>query len=54
MLLGLSAATGDPDYRRRAEATLEAFAGAVQGEGLRAASFLLVAQDALAGRRERP
>jgi uncharacterized protein YyaL (SSP411 family) len=47
MLLGLADASGVPDYRRRAEATLEAFAGAVQGEGMRAASFLLVAQDAL-------
>ena len=53
MLLGLAAATGEPDYRRRAEATLEAFAGAVQGEGLRAASFLLVAQDALAAAHAR-
>jgi uncharacterized protein YyaL (SSP411 family) len=54
MLLGLAAATGDADYRRRAEATLEAFAGAVQGEGLRAASFLLVARDALAAAHPRP
>jgi hypothetical protein len=53
MLLGLAAATGEADYRRRAEATLEAFAGAVQGEGLRAASFLLVAQDALAAAHTR-
>jgi uncharacterized protein YyaL (SSP411 family) len=52
MLLALSAATGDPDYRRRAEATLEAFAGAVAGEGVRASSFLLVARDALAMRRD--
>jgi uncharacterized protein YyaL (SSP411 family) len=51
MLLGLAVATGEPEYRRRAEATLEAFAGAVQGEGLRAASFLLVAGDALAAAR---
>ena len=54
MLLGLAAATGEADYRRRAEATLEAFAGAVAGEGLRAASFLLVARDALAAGRPRP
>ena len=54
MLLGLAAATGEADYRRRAEATLEAFAGAVQGEGLRAASFLLVARDALAAAHPRP
>lgn len=52
MLLALSAATGDPDYRRRAEATLEAFAGAVAGEGVRASSFLLVARDALAMPRD--
>lgn len=54
MLLGLAAATGETEYGRRAEATLEAFAGAVQGEGLRAASFLLVARDALAATRPRP
>ena len=53
MLLGLSAVTGEPDYRRRAEATLEAFAGAVTGEGVGASSFLLVARDALAQPRER-
>jgi uncharacterized protein YyaL (SSP411 family) len=52
MLLGLAAATGEPDYRRRAEATLEAFGGAVGGEGVRASSFLLVARDALAMPRE--
>jgi uncharacterized protein YyaL (SSP411 family) len=50
MLLGLGAVTGDVTYRRRAEATLEAFAGAVQGEGLRGSSFLLVAREALATR----
>jgi uncharacterized protein YyaL (SSP411 family) len=47
LLLGLAAATGEPEYRRRAQATLDAFAGAVQGEGIRAASFVLVARDAL-------
>ncbi len=52
MLLGLAAATGDPDYRRRGEATLEAFAGAVAGEGVRASSFLLVARDALTTPRD--
>jgi len=52
MLLALSAATGEPDYRRRAEATLEAFAGAVAGEGVRASSFLLVARDAMAMPRD--
>ncbi len=53
LLLGLAAVTGDSTYRRRAEATLEAFAGAVQGEGLRGSSFLLVAREALAA-RDRP
>lgn len=53
LLLGLAAVTGDPAYRRRAEATLEAFAGAVQGEGLRGSSFLLVAREAMAS-RDRP
>ncbi|HKC48856.1 MAG TPA: DUF255 domain-containing protein [Gemmatimonadales bacterium] len=53
LLLGLAAVTGVSDYRRRAEATLEAFAGAVQGEGLRGSSFLLVAREALAT-RDRP
>jgi len=46
-LLQLAALTGDERYRRRAEATLEAFAGAVSGEGLRASSYLAVARDAL-------
>lgn len=50
LLLGLASVTGDSAYRRRAEATLEAFANAVQGEGLRGASFLLVAREALASR----
>jgi hypothetical protein len=53
LLLGLAAVTGDSTYRRRAEATLEAFAGAVQGEGQRGSSFLLVAREALAS-RDRP
>jgi uncharacterized protein YyaL (SSP411 family) len=48
LLLQLAAATGDASYRRRADATLEAFAGAIQGEGPRSASFLLVARAALA------
>jgi uncharacterized protein YyaL (SSP411 family) len=46
-LLQLAVFTGDERYRRRAEATLEAFAGAVPGEGLRASSYLTVARDAL-------
>jgi uncharacterized protein YyaL (SSP411 family) len=52
MLLGLFVVTGETDFRRRAEATLEAFAGAVSGEGVRASSFLLVARNALAMPRD--
>jgi len=40
--------TGDPSYRRRAEATLEAFAGSVPGGGLRASTFLSAARETLA------
>ncbi|HTR21114.1 MAG TPA: DUF255 domain-containing protein [Gemmatimonadales bacterium] len=47
VFLRLAAATGEPQYRRRAEATLEAFAGTVPPQGLPAASFLTVARDAL-------
>jgi uncharacterized protein YyaL (SSP411 family) len=54
MLLDLAMATGDGDYRRRAEATLQAFAGAVSGEGPRAATFLFVARETLAGGYARP
>jgi uncharacterized protein YyaL (SSP411 family) len=43
VLLHLADATGDAAYRRRAEAALEAFAGAVPGEGIRASSYLAVA-----------
>ncbi len=43
VLLHLADASGDPGYRRRAEATLEAFAGAVRGEGIRASSYLTAA-----------
>jgi hypothetical protein len=35
-------------YRRRAEATLEAFAGGLPGAGVRAATLLAVAREALA------
>jgi uncharacterized protein YyaL (SSP411 family) len=38
VLLQLSEDTGDPRYRRRAEATLEAFAAATHGQGARAAT----------------
>src|SRR5438128_3749568 len=47
VFLQLAACTGDARYRRRAQATLEAFAGAIGGEGLRAASYLAVARDAV-------
>jgi uncharacterized protein len=50
VLLRLAALTGEARYRRRAEATLEAFAGAVAGEGLRASSYLAAVADALAAR----
>jgi uncharacterized protein YyaL (SSP411 family) len=43
VLLHLADATGDATYRRRAEATLEAFAGAVPDEGIRASSYLAAA-----------
>ncbi|HYT70151.1 MAG TPA: DUF255 domain-containing protein [Gemmatimonadales bacterium] len=48
VLLQLGEATGDARYRRRAEATLEAFAGTVAGEGVRASSYLATAQYVLA------
>jgi uncharacterized protein YyaL (SSP411 family) len=47
MLLQLADATGEPTYRRRAEATLEAFAGMLPGEDMRASSYLAVAQSVL-------
>ena len=47
VLLRLAAVTGDAGYRRRARATLEAFAGGVDGAGLRAATFLAAAREAL-------
>src|SRR5712691_8485417 len=50
VLLQLAEATGDARYRRRAEATLEAFAGALAGDDVRASSYLLVAQHALVAR----
>jgi uncharacterized protein YyaL (SSP411 family) len=40
VLLHLADATGDTGYRRRAEATLEAFAGVMAGEGIHASSYL--------------
>ncbi|MGH7646239.1 MAG: DUF255 domain-containing protein [Gemmatimonadales bacterium] len=49
-LLRLFRATGDASYQRRAEAVLEAFAAGIGGEGVRAATYLTVAREALAGR----
>lgn len=46
-LLQLAEATGDVRYRRRAEAALEAFAGAIAGQGVRASSYLAAAGEAL-------
>jgi uncharacterized protein YyaL (SSP411 family) len=45
--LRLAAVTGDAGYRRRARATLEAFAGGLDGAGLRASTYLAVAREAL-------
>ncbi|HEV8265347.1 MAG TPA: DUF255 domain-containing protein [Gemmatimonadales bacterium] len=50
VLLRLSEATGDAAYRRRAEAALEAFIGAVDGAGVRASTFLGAAREVLASR----
>jgi len=50
VLLRLARATGDVRYRRRAEATLEAFTGAVVGEGVRASSYLATVQELLRDR----
>jgi uncharacterized protein YyaL (SSP411 family) len=54
VLLRLAEATGDPAYRRRAEATLEAFAGGVDGAGVRASTFLGAAREVLASRVPHP
>jgi len=45
VLLRLARITGDARYRRRAEATFEAFAGAIGGEGLQASSYLAAVQE---------
>lgn len=50
VLLQLAGATGEVQYRRRAEAALEAFAGAIPGAGVRASSYLAAAREALATR----
>jgi uncharacterized protein YyaL (SSP411 family) len=46
-LTHLSTVTEDAVYRRRAQATLEAFAGSVPGAGLRATTFLAAARETL-------
>jgi uncharacterized protein YyaL (SSP411 family) len=46
-LAHLSDVTADPSYRRRAQATLEAFAGTVTNGGLRATTFLAAARETL-------
>lgn len=47
LLAQLARVTGDPSYRRRAQATLEAFAGSMDGAGVRAATFLAAARQTL-------
>jgi uncharacterized protein YyaL (SSP411 family) len=47
VLSHLAQVTGNTTYRRRAEATLEAFAASVPGNGLRAATFLSAARETL-------
>ena len=47
VLFRLADATGDRRYARRGEATLAAFAGDIRGEGVRAASYLVAAREAL-------
>jgi uncharacterized protein YyaL (SSP411 family) len=48
VLARLADVTGDVSYRRRAQATLEAFAGTVAGgAGLRATTFLAAARETL-------
>ncbi|HUC39910.1 MAG TPA: glycoside hydrolase family 47 protein, partial [Gemmatimonadales bacterium] len=46
-LARLSTVTQDAVYRRRAQATLEAFAGAIPDAGLRATTFLAAARETL-------
>ncbi len=47
LLAHLAQVTGDRSYWRRAQHTLEAFAGAVPGTGLRASTFLAAARETL-------
>lgn len=53
VLAQLAEVTGDPDYARRATATLEAFAGAMGGRGLWAVTYLEAVRVALARDRLR-
>jgi uncharacterized protein YyaL (SSP411 family) len=50
LLLWLAEVTGEPGYRQRAEATLEAFAGLTPIDQMRAASYLAVARAILSPR----
>ncbi len=50
VLLQLAEATGDAQYRRRAAATLGAFAAVAPGQNVRAATYLGAAQQLLAAR----
>ena len=43
----LAQVTGDPSYRRRARTTLESFAGAMSGAGVRSTTFLAAARETL-------
>ena len=47
VLARLAQVTGDTSYRRRAQRTLEAFAGAIPGTGVRAATYLAAARETL-------
>jgi len=47
LLAELAQVTGDRSYKRRAQATLEAFAGSMDGAGLRAVTFLTAARQTL-------
>ncbi len=49
LLLRLAEADDNPRYRKLGLAALAAFVGAVEGEGPRAASYVMAARDALAG-----
>jgi len=47
LLAQLTQVTSDPSYRRRAQAALDAFAGAMDGAGVRASTFLAAARQTL-------